>query len=89
MKNKAMKQISIWLHCPSMTMLAVAAILLGIMPVLPEPHLIQKLRMLVDGTLVKPVDWFDLFWHSWPTLWIALRMMMPDGANQCRLPKHP
>ncbi|MDQ6993341.1 MAG: hypothetical protein Q9M31_07675 [Mariprofundus sp.] len=64
-----------WLHCPSMTMLIVAAILLGMMPITPAPHLFEKLSMLLDGSLLKPVDMFDLFWHGWPLLWIALRLL--------------
>ncbi|PIP02319.1 MAG: hypothetical protein COW18_05140 [Zetaproteobacteria bacterium CG12_big_fil_rev_8_21_14_0_65_54_13] len=73
------------LHCPSMTMLIVAAILLGIMPVTPEPHLIEKVRMLLNGTLVKPVDMFDLFWHGWPLLWIALRLLTPGAGGSCKV----
>jgi len=66
-----------------MTMLIVAAILLGVMPITPEPHLVEKMRMLLNGTLVKPVDMFDLFWHGWPLLWIALRLLTPGAAGSC------
>jgi len=79
------KRFGGWLHCPSMPMLIVAALLLGIMPVMPEPHLVEKVRMLLDGTLVKPADIFDLFWHSWPILWIVLRLLTPGAAGQCRI----
>ncbi|MDX8406597.1 MAG: hypothetical protein R8K50_10685 [Mariprofundus sp.] len=72
-----------WLHCPSMTMLIIAALLLGVMPVTPEPHLLEKMRMLLNGTLVKTVDIFDLFWHSWPILWIVLRLLTPGAASSC------
>jgi len=68
-----------------MPMLIVAAVLLGMMPVVPEPHLLQKIRMLLDGTLVRPSDIFDLFWHSWPLLWITLRILTPGYAGQCRI----
>lgn len=43
-----------------------AAILLGLAPFVPEPHLVEKLRMLVNGDLRKPIDIFDLFFHTWP-----------------------
>jgi len=69
-----------------MSMLIIAAVILGIMPVFPEPHLLQKARMLLDGTLAKPADIFDLFWHGWPILWIALRLLTPGYAGQCRIP---
>jgi len=56
------------------------------MPITPEPHLFEKIHMLMDGTLVKPVDMFDLFWHSWPILWIVLRLLTPGAGGQCRIP---
>jgi len=68
-----------------MAMLMVAALLLGAMPLTPEPHLFEKLRMLMDGTLVKPVDIFDLFWHSWPLLWIALRLLTSGADSACQV----
>jgi hypothetical protein len=47
-----------------------AALTLGLAPFLPEPHLVEKLRMLVGGTLVKPIDIFDLVLHAAP--WMLL-----------------
>jgi len=66
-----------------MGMLVLAAILLGLAPFTPEPHLVQKLRMAVHGELHRPIDIFDLFWHSWPLIWIALRLLTPSLAGQC------
>ncbi|MDX8413044.1 MAG: hypothetical protein R8J85_03060 [Mariprofundales bacterium] len=68
-----------------MAILIVAAIFLGAMPLTPEPHLFEKLRMLMDGVLVKPVDIFDLCWHGWPMLWIALRLLTPGAGSACRV----
>lgn len=33
-------------------------------PFAPEPHLLQKIKMLAEGTLTRPIDIFDLFWHG-------------------------
>lgn len=44
--------------------LAIGALLLGLAPFFPEPHLFEKIRMLVGGTLSKPVDIFDLLMHA-------------------------
>jgi len=44
--------------------LAIAAIMLGIAPLGSQPHLLEKLNMLFNGTLVKPIDIFDLVLHS-------------------------
>ncbi len=44
--------------------LAIIAILMMLAPFTPEPHLLEKTRMLINGELTKGVDIFDLFWHS-------------------------
>lgn len=41
-------------------------LLLGLAPFFPQPHIVEKVRMLAAGTLKRPVDIFDLFWHAWP-----------------------
>jgi len=40
------------------------ALLLGLAPFAPEPHLVEKLRMLVQGDLRRPIDVFDLVIHG-------------------------
>ncbi|MDT8447002.1 MAG: hypothetical protein RRB13_08965 [bacterium] len=52
-----------------------AAVLLGLAPFFPEPHLVEKLRMLMQGELKRPIDIFDLFFHSWPMLLIAYKLV--------------
>ncbi len=42
-------------------------------PFTPEPHLVEKLRMLLQGTLVKPIDIFDLLFHGSPLCFIAIK----------------
>jgi len=70
-----MKRIVVWLHYPPWLMLVAAALILGSMPMVPEPHLVQKMKMLLAGELVHVVDIFDLFWHGWPALWLLLRLL--------------
>ncbi|MGN7611279.1 hypothetical protein ACQZV8_04245 [Magnetococcales bacterium HHB-1] len=53
--------------------LLVIAILLGLAPFHPEPHLVEKLRMLFHGKLVRPLDIFDLFMHATPILIVILK----------------
>jgi hypothetical protein len=55
--------------------LAVIAGWLAIAPISPEPHLIEKFRMLSAGTLVRPIDIFDLLLHSVPLLILFLRLL--------------
>jgi len=44
--------------------LVIGAIFLGLAPFFPEPHLVEKTRMLINGTLTKPVDIFDMVMHA-------------------------
>ena len=55
--------------------LVLAAVILGLAPFSPEPHLVEKLRMLFAGSLVRPLDIFDLFFHATPTVLLALKFI--------------
>jgi hypothetical protein len=50
-------------------------ILLGFAPFFPQPHIVEKIRMLMAGTLSRPIDIFDLFWHAWPFVLLAYRLI--------------
>jgi hypothetical protein len=50
-------------------LLVIVCMTLGLAPFHP-PHIVEKLTMLVKGTLVRPLDWFDLFLHGTP--WVLL-----------------
>lgn len=52
------------------TIAIVAALTLGLAPFFPEPHIWEKLKMLARGSLVRPIDIFDLAMHSAP--WILV-----------------
>jgi hypothetical protein len=47
---------------------------LAIAPITPEPHLLQKLRMLSQGALVRPLDIFDLLLHASPLMLMAAKL---------------
>ena len=51
------------------------ALFLGFAPFYPQPHIVEKLRMLAAGTLRKPIDIFNLFWHAWPFVLLAYRVL--------------
>ena len=55
--------------------LAIVAAMLAASPFVPEPHLIEKLRMLGQGTLTRPVDIFDLLVHGLPLVLVALKLV--------------
>ena len=64
-----------WLDDIPYVMLIGAAILMALLPFQPEPHLIEKLRMLSQGLLTKPIDVFDLFWHSIPMILLLTKFI--------------
>lgn len=63
------------------TVLIPATILLGLAPFLPQPHLVEKLRMLANGLLSRPVDIFDLLLHGTPLL-LALGKLLFGRPTQ-------
>lgn len=50
------------------------AVLMALAPFVPEPHLWEKLKMLAAGTLSRPIDIFDLFWHLLPLIVLGLKL---------------
>jgi hypothetical protein len=50
-------------------------LLLGFAPFYPQPHIVEKVRMLMAGTLKRPIDIFDLFWHALPFALLAVRVV--------------
>jgi hypothetical protein len=48
---------------------------LGLAPFTP-PHLYEKLVLLSQGNLVKPVDWFDLVMHGSPWLLLVAKLVV-------------
>ena len=44
-------------------------------PFRPMPHVIEKLIMLKAGTLKRPIDIFDLFFHLLPTILLIIKAM--------------
>jgi hypothetical protein len=70
-----------WLDKTSYTTLLIAALLLGLAPFQPEPHLWQKLKMLGAGELVRPIDIFDLFLHGAPLILLALKLWRRSRAG--------
>mgnify|MGYP006195740761 CR=1 FL=1 len=63
-----------WLDRIPLGIFIALAAWMAVAPVVPEPHLIEKLRMLSQGTLTRPLDLFDLALHSVPLILLALRL---------------
>jgi hypothetical protein len=63
-----------WLDRIPLGVLLVVALMLGLAPLYPEPHLWEKLKMLAAGELARPIDIFDLLLHGTPVLLLLLRL---------------
>jgi hypothetical protein len=64
-----------WLDSLPLGLLIVAALTLGLAPFSPEPHLVEKLRMLANGELTRPIDLFDLLLHGTPWLLLVAKLV--------------
>ena len=64
----------IWLDRLPWIWLLLLAGWMAIAPITPEPHLIEKLRLLGQGSLVRALDIFDLAMHSTPLFLVALKL---------------
>lgn len=60
----------------------VAALTLGLAPFFPEPHVVEKLRLLSRGELVRPLDIFDLCLHAAPWLLVIAKLARLALARQ-------
>ena len=65
---------------PYPILIAVAVFML-LAPIRPMPHLVEKLQMLKNGTLNRPIDIFDLFWHLLPTIVLAIKAIRDVTAK--------
>jgi hypothetical protein len=68
-----------WIDRLPLGQLALIAVVLALMPSIlpphPEPHLLEKVRMLLAGTLNKPLDIFDLLMHGTPLTLLLIRLL--------------
>jgi hypothetical protein len=71
-----------WLDKIPLSTLVVISLLLGLAPFAPEPHVWEKLKMLADGTLSKPIDIFDLCMHGTPWVLLILKLLRIASVKQ-------
>lgn len=71
-----------WLDKIPLHMIALPAAFLALAPFVPEPHLLEKLKMLADGTLQRPLDIFDLVFHGSGLILLAIKLMRGKGSGQ-------
>ena len=57
-------------------LLVVVCLTLGLAPFTPEPHLLEKLKMLTAGELTRPIDIFDLVLHGTPWVLFVIKLYL-------------
>jgi hypothetical protein len=55
--------------------LVAIAITMILAPLSPMPHVVEKLIMFWEGTLRRPIDIFDLFFHLAPATLLSLKLI--------------
>lgn len=65
---------------PLWLLVALTLFMLGA-PFVPEPHLVEKMRMLSEGTLTRSIDIFDVFWHLLPVALLAVKLARMQRGN--------
>ena len=56
------------------TVLIIAALFMLLAPFQPMPHVIEKMVMLKNGVLTRPIDIFDLIFHLIPLLLLIIKL---------------
>ncbi len=64
-----------WLDKFPWILLLALAVYMGLAPFAPEPHLVQKIRMLAEGELSRTIDIFDLAMHATPVVLVILKLV--------------
>ena len=70
-----------WLDRIPTTLLVIASVFLGLAPFVPEPHAVEKIRMLFQGELSQAIDIFDLIFHLSPFFLLLLQFARKNGVN--------
>ena len=65
-----------------MPVLVIAAVLMLLAPLRPMPHVVEKIMMLKNATLTRPIDIFDLFYHLVPTVLLILKIYRNYSGQQ-------
>lgn len=66
----------------------IASLTLGLAPFTPEPHLFGKIKWVLGGANgMQPMDWFDLFMHGAPWIWLIIESVRLINSKKLRSKK--
>ncbi len=64
-----------WLDRIPLWFLVIVAFYMLLAPFTPMPHVLEKIIMLKDGVLTRPLDMFDLVFHLIPVTLLVIRLV--------------
>lgn len=70
-----MNQIISFISNLDWNIIIIICLTLGLAPFTP-PHIYEKITMLINGTLKRPIDWFDLLLHGIPWLILIAKIII-------------
>ena len=71
-----------WIDEIPLGFLVLASLFFGLMPFTPEPHVWEKIKLLMAGNLVKPIDIFDLLMHGTPWVLLGIKLWREAQLRQ-------
>jgi len=63
-----------WIKSLGWPIFIIMPLTLGLAPFTPEPHIVEKITMLFNGDLTKPLDIFDFVLHGTPWVLLSLKI---------------
>jgi hypothetical protein len=66
----------------SYPMILLGVVFLGFAPFFPEPHIWQKINLLIAGGLNQALDIFDLLYHGSPFILLGLKVYRDTTKNE-------
>ena len=57
------------------SVLIIFTVMMLLAPLKPMPHVVEKILMLKNGMLHRPIDIFDLFFHLFPLILLILKIV--------------
>ncbi|MDX8386026.1 MAG: hypothetical protein R8M11_05875 [Gallionella sp.] len=70
-----------WLKGIPYIVLIGGSVLMALLPFSAESHLLEKLGMLIQGDLSKPIDIFDLFLHASPMFLLVTKYILEQKSK--------
>lgn len=70
-----------WIDGIPTPLLVVLALWMLAAPLQPEPHLVEKWKMLRRGELTRPLDIFDVFFHLAPLALLGVKLARMKSGN--------